>query len=88
MPSAVSPRLPRLVCALILAALVLALGFQLVTARRQREVIELMRAENRLLDQENRLLRQHLEAERLQSAALTRLLQGTAGRPVPAATGP
>ena len=78
-------------CLLSTAALVVVLGFHFVSSRHQREALELMRDEQRLLEQENRLLRQHLEAERLQSAALTRLLQGTAGRPTspaPATPGP
>ena len=88
MPSADTPRLRLFVRTLVAAALALALGFHFVTAHRQRQVVELMRVENRLLDQENRLLHQQLEAERLQSAALTRLLKGaperTAAPPVQA----
>ncbi len=68
-----------------LALLLATLVAHFLAAHRQGLDLDLLRAENRLLLQENRLLRQELEAERLQSAALTRLLQGTADRPpVPA----
>lgn len=64
------------ICILLAIIALSTIARQLVTSRRLRGDLELLRAENRLLDQEIRLLRQHLEAERIQSAALARRLRG------------
>ncbi|MBC8010223.1 MAG: hypothetical protein H7067_09010 [Burkholderiales bacterium] len=70
MPAAIRFTLAFLALAL---AVVLALPF--VEAARERPTLTLLQAENELLRQENRALSQHLEAERLQSAALARMLK-------------
>ncbi len=58
--------------------LVATVALQVVNSSRQARTHEWLRVENELLDQEARGLRQELEAERLQSAALARLLRPAA----------
>lgn len=80
----------RTLLALVALALAAALVFPILRSSRHGQDIALLQAENELLHQENRLLVQQLEAERLQSAALVRRLQalGDGPRPTPPPVAP
>jgi hypothetical protein len=67
------------------ALLVLALGgvclVQSLAAGRQARTLDLVRSEIQLLEQENRLLRQQLEAERILAAAQARAAAASSNKP-------
>lgn len=82
------PAIVRVTLALLALALAVVLALPFVRAAKEHPNLTLLQAENALLRQENRALAQQLEAERLQSAALARLLQNPpAASPAPAAGG-
>lgn len=83
MPAAV-----RITLALIALALAVVLALPFVEAARERPTLTLLQAENELLRQENRALAQQLEAERLQSAALARMLKNLPPTPPASAHAP
>ena len=76
------PAIVRVTLALLALALAVVLALPFVKAAKDHPTLTLLQAENELLRQENRALSQQLEAERLQSAALARLLQKQAAAPV------
>lgn len=67
---------PWLASTLLAISFLGAVGMQLISARSQARSTDLLRLENRMLDQEVRLLRQQLEAERILAVAQDRLLGG------------
>jgi hypothetical protein len=73
MPFAFPVRFRRYLRVLAWGALIVAFALHFATSRRQQQALELLRSENQLLGQENRLLRQQLEAERILAAAQARL---------------
>ncbi len=78
MPSSARIPLRPLLAAIALAGSLAFIAVQPSTARRDRQTLELLRLENESLSQEVRLLRQHLEAERILAAAQTRLARDAA----------